>query len=83
MAAQRKKPANKKAEITREKELTPLDYHAIQLHELFQAYKRAGFDHGTAITLIVESESHPAWFKKTTVNEFRQWDDLEEDEDLD
>lgn len=83
MATQRKKPVKKKAEIKREKDLTPLDYHAIQLHELFEAYKRAGFDHGTAITLIVESESHPAWFKQTTVTEFRDFDDLEDDGDLD
>lgn len=76
--AQRKKPI-KKAVIVRDKELTLLDYHAIQLHELFQAYKRAGFDHGTAITLVLEKDSHPSWFKDTTMGEFRKWDELEDD----
>ena len=91
MAAQRKKPTEKKTTTTKrapakkeKQDLTPLDYHAIQLHELFQAYKSAGFDHGTAITLICEPESHPAWFKKTTAAEFKAWDEeLEDDEDND
>lgn len=81
MATQRKKSPKKQAKVVREEELTPLDYHAIQLHELFSAYKRAGFDHGTAITLICDSETHPNWFKQTTINEFREWDDFKDEDD--
>lgn len=82
MAAQRKRQP-KKAVITRKEELTLIDFHAIQLHELFQAYRRAGFDHGTAITLIIEKDSHPAWFKDTTLGDFRENDELEDEGDDD
>lgn len=82
MASQRKRKP-KKAVITRDKDLTLLDYHAIQLHELFQAYKRAGFDHATAITLTIEKDARPHWFKDTTAGEFRHWDELEDEEDDD
>lgn len=88
MAEQRKKPVSKttKKRSTRKvidknpHELTQLDYHAIQLHELFQAFKRAGFDHGTAITLILDQDAHPFWFNKTTASYFAEWDELEEEE---
>ena len=80
MPAQRKKQTTKVKKVV-DRDLTLLDYHSIQLHELFQSLKRAGFDHGTAITLLGDKEIRPDWFKTPTLNNFKAWDDLEEDED--
>lgn len=80
MPAPRKKPQTKK-KVKEVKDLTAIDYHAIQLHEYFQALKRAGFDHGTAITIVCDNQSHPTWFKVPKLSDFREWDDLEEDGD--
>jgi hypothetical protein len=84
MAAQKKKTTSKTKTPTNkivERDLTPLDYHAIQLHELFQSLKRAGFDHGTAITLICDRDVQPTWFKVPKIDNFNEWDELEDDED--
>jgi hypothetical protein len=84
MAAPKKKSTSKSKTSTKkvvERDLTLLDYHAIQLHELFQSFKRAGFDHGTAITLIGDSGLRPDWFKVPKLDNFNEWDELEDDED--
>lgn len=83
MATPRKKPVNKKTAVkkvstVRENDLTPLDVHAIQLHELYKAYRRAGFDTGTVITLITTPDSYPEWFMSVP-----DLDILEEEEEGD
>lgn len=84
MAAPKKKTTSQSkinAKKVEDRELTLLDYHAIQLHELFQSLKRAGFDHGTAITLIGDPGLRPAWFKVPNLDNFNEWDELEDDEE--
>lgn len=86
MAAPKKKTTSQSKTRTKkvaDRELTLLDYHAIQLHELFESLKRAGFDHGTAITLIGDKEIRPDWFKLPTINDFNKWDELKEEDDED
>jgi hypothetical protein len=77
MATSRKKPF-KKVSTVRDEELTPLDIHAIQLHEYYKALRRAGFAVDIAIGLITDQSSHPSWFKLVPDLEI-----LEDEEDED
>jgi hypothetical protein len=62
MATPSKKPSKKVATV-RNEDLTPLEIHAIQLHELYKAFRKAGFPIDIAIGLITEPTAHPSWFK--------------------
>jgi hypothetical protein len=84
MATPRKKPAEKMTAAKRvvkakDDELTPLDIHAIQLHELYKAFRRAGFPVDISIALITDAGAHPNWFY-TAVPDLEA---LEEEEDED
>jgi len=73
-----KKSAPKKVATVRDEELTALDVHAIQLHELYKAYRRAGFDVANTLTLITSPDAHPDWFM--TVPDLELLEDEEEDD---
>lgn len=84
MANPRKKPTDKKLNAkkvytVKNDELSPLDIHAIQLHELYKSFRRAGFPVDISIGLITEKSAHPSWFY-TTVPDLEA---LEEEEDED
>ena len=63
-AAPRKKPTAKRAvpKKVKDDELTPLDVHAIQLHELYKSFRKAGFPVDICLTLISDKDAHPSWF---------------------
>jgi len=84
MTNPRKKPTDKKlnakkVSTVKNDELSPLDIHAIQLHELYKSFRRAGFPVDISIGLITEKGAHPSWFY-TTVPDLEA---LEEEEDED
>lgn len=57
----KKKP--KKA-TTRWKGMTPLEVHAIQIHEFYKALRSAGFPTDVAMTLSTDPTAQPYWFQK-------------------
>ena len=61
MATPRKKPT-KRVSVVKNEELTPLDIHAIQLHELYKSFRRAGFPVDISMALITDKGAHPDWF---------------------
>lgn len=69
----KKKPAKKRT--TRWEGMTPLEVHAIQIHEFYKALRTAGFPSDIAMTLCTDKSAHPEWFAKTP--------DLETEEDED
>lgn len=71
--AQKKKP--KKA-TTRWEGMTPLEVHASQIHELYKAFRNAGFPVDVAITLCTDKSAQPGWFQSSDISDL-----LEEDED--
>ena len=77
MATSRKRPS-KKVVTVRDEDLTPLEVHAIQLHELYKALRKAGFPADVCITLITDSGAHPSWFKLVP-----DLEEVEEEEDED
>jgi len=77
MATSRKRPS-KKVVTVRDEDLTPLEVHAIQLHELYKALRKAGFPSDVCITLITEPGAHPSWFKLVP-----DLEEVEEEEDED
>jgi hypothetical protein len=65
MATPRKKPVKKpitKVITVKDEDLTPLDIHAIQIHELYKAFRKAGFPVDMCLALISDPSAHPAWF---------------------
>ena len=76
MATPRKKQT---AKAVKSDELTPLDIHAIQLHELYKSFRKAGFPVDICLTLITDKGAHPDWFY-TMVPDLELLED-EEDED--
>jgi hypothetical protein len=76
MATPRKKPTDKtsatkksapktptkKVSKVKDDYLTPLDIHAIQLHELFLSLRKAGFPEDITIGLITDKGAYPEWF---------------------
>ena len=61
MATPRKKQT---AKAVKSDELTPLDIHAIQLHELYKSFRKAGFPVDISMALITDKGAHPDWFYK-------------------
>lgn len=58
----KKKPAKKPT--TRWKGMTPLEVHAIQIHEFYKALRSAGFPTDVAMTLSTDPTAQPHWFQK-------------------
>jgi hypothetical protein len=61
MATSRKKPV-KKVVTVKDEDLTPLEIHAIQIHELYKAFRKAGFPIDICLTLITDPDARPHWF---------------------
>jgi hypothetical protein len=61
MATPRKKPV-KKVVTVKDEELTPLEIHAIQINELYKAFRKAGFPVDVCLTLISDPGTYPNWF---------------------
>lgn len=87
MAAPKKKPVNKtvapktprRLPKNQSEELTPLDVHAIQIHELYKSFRKAGFPVDISMALAIDDMAHPRWFY-TMVPDLELLED-EEDED--
>lgn len=58
-----------------------LDQYAIELHEFYQALRRAGFSVDNALWLVATRESHPEWMQNIpTLEDVRKHLEDEEDE---
>lgn len=87
MAVPKKKPTSKKVAPkparrlpkNQSEDLTPLDVHAIQIHELYKSLRKAGFPIDIAMALAIDDLAHPRWFY-TMVPDLELLED-EEDED--
>lgn len=69
----KKKPAKKKT--TRWEGMTPLELHAIQIHEFYRALRNAGFPPDVSMTLSTDPTAQPHWFSKTPDIEIEEDDD--------
>lgn len=45
--------------------MTPLEVHAIQIHEFYKALRNAGFPADIAMTFSSDPSAQPHWFQKT------------------
>jgi hypothetical protein len=84
MATPKKKPVKKTVAPRRlpknqSEDLTPLDVHAIQIHELYNSFRKAGFPVDISMALAIDDMAHPRWFY-TMVPDLELLED-EEDED--
>lgn len=69
----KKKPVKKS--VTRWKGMTPLEVHAIQIHEFYKALRAAGFPVDVAMTLSTDPTAQPHWFQKLALFEIEEDDD--------
>ena len=71
----KKKPAKKAT--TRWEGMTPLEVHAAQIHELYKAFRKAGFPVDVSMALCTDRSAQPHWFM-TSID---PGDLLEDDDD--
>ena len=82
--ATNKKPVKKiaKRRITARKETTALDWHAIALHEYYQALRRAGFSVEIAMGMMDCKSTMPEWLiPQVADTDITPFYDDDEDED--
>ena len=56
----KKKPGRKAT--TKWQGMTPLEVHAIQIHEFYKTLRNAGFPVDVAMTLSTDPTAQPEWF---------------------
>ena len=79
--AAKKKAVVKPVKTVKNEDYSALEMYAISMHEYFLALKAAGFPESMALTLLMDTDSHPEWMltKPPTKAEINQH--LEDDED--
>ena len=79
--AAKKKAAVKSVKTVKNEDYSALEMYAISMHEYFLALKTAGFDAGTALTLLMDRDSHPDWMLTRPPSKAEINQHLEDDED--
>jgi hypothetical protein len=61
MAAQKRQRVRAKAKAVDPEDYTPLEQHAIWLHEYYKSLRKAGFPVDQALTVMMDKSSWPEW----------------------
>ena len=74
--------ARKVTKALEEQGYSKLDAYCIGLHEYYKSLKKAGFNEGTVLFMITDTQSYPSWILPDTVdpNRFGNYQDEDDDD---